>query len=87
MISSGQGAGCARNVQWKILHGQIAGQPVPHIVGRHDVEQDQLLDPAGMVEREPVGDAPAPVMAAQKEALLPSWSAISMMSCAMARLE
>ena len=41
---------------------------VPHRPGRHDVERGELLQPAGMIEREPIGDAAAAVVAGESEA-------------------
>ena len=35
---------------------------VPHRPGRHDVERGELVEPSGMIEREPIGNAPAAVV-------------------------
>ena len=42
---------------------------VVHVERRRDVDDAQLLDALGMVDREPVRHAPAPVVSAQEEAL------------------
>ena len=36
---------------------------MPHVVGRHDVERCEAFDAPGVIERQPVGDAAAPVVA------------------------
>ena len=51
------------------LHGARRVHALPHRDGRQDVEQDEPLDPAGMVEREAIGDAGAAVMADHGEAV------------------
>ena len=49
------------------LHRQVDVKPVPHGVGRNDVEHRKALDALGIVERHAVGDPAAPVMADQIE--------------------
>jgi hypothetical protein len=41
--------------------------PAPHLEGRQDVEERQPLHPARLVEREPVGDARAAIVAGDRE--------------------
>ena len=43
---------------------------VVHVERRHDVDQRELVDEPGMVEREPVRDAPAAVVSDDGEALV-----------------
>ncbi|MEY9460959.1 hypothetical protein ABH973_001372 [Bradyrhizobium ottawaense] len=44
-----------------------AVHPLPVIIGRQDIEHRELRQPAGMVEREAIGDAAAAVVAGQRE--------------------
>ena len=50
------------------LHRHVGVHAVPHVVGRHDVERRHALDAAGMIERQPIGDAAAAVVTGEAEA-------------------
>ena len=47
------------------LHRHVAVHAVPHVVGRHDIERRHARDAAGMIERQPIGDTAATVVAGQ----------------------
>ncbi len=47
------------------------GHALPHRQRRHDVEQGQPLDPAGMVERQPIADARPAIMPHHGKAQMP----------------
>ena len=69
MSFSGTGSGWAQEGPVVDLHGARRVHTLPHRHGRQDVEQDEPLDPAGMVERQAIGDAGAAVMADHREAI------------------
>ena len=48
--------------------GEPGIQAVPHRPGRHDVEQSKPFDASGMIERQPIADAAAAVMAGEAKA-------------------
>ena len=49
--------------------GEAAGADLlPEQAGRHDVQHRELLEPIGMVERQPVADAGAAIVPDQREA-------------------
>jgi hypothetical protein len=50
------------------LHRHIGVHALPHVVGRHDVERCHALDASGRVERQPIGDTAAAVVAGETKA-------------------
>ncbi len=48
--------------------GEPRVEAVPHVPGGDDVEHGELLEPAGMVERKPITDPPAAIMAGETKA-------------------
>ena len=81
----GQGLGLRQQRPGPEARASRAG-PVPGGRGRKDVEHREAVDPIGMVERHPVGDAAAAIMAGDEKRAKPSAPSTATMSRAMARL-
>ena len=60
---------------------------MPHVECRHDVEDGEAVDGLRVIERQPVGDPRAAIMAYDREAFMTEPSHQAIMSSAITRLE
>ena len=69
MSRSGKGGGWARKYQWIATESGGAIDRGELLVRRHDVEDGEADYALGMVQRQPIGHASAPIVAGDGEAL------------------